>query len=704
MNETSVIDPLVDRLRTLLGLPPHAGEAVLAREVAAAPSPSPEAESSTTEGEPVVDEPPPPERSAFEQLVDRVALAGLSLQTFEAPLDVALQGVRRGRPMATVGHDGSLCLLLERLGPRVRVEDERGQREWLGAPQLAARLGLTSVHSEHTWLAVDSPPEASSVELHAEASPWRVAYDLVREDRSDLLAIAVYATGVGLLSLVLPLTVQVLVNTVAFGTVVQPIVLLTLFLAAGLVFSAVLQATQAFMVEVIQRRLVVRVVSRLSERLRRVSADAFQAHRGSELMNRFFDVFVAQKAIASLALGGIEAVLAVVAGLVLLAVYHPLLLGFGGLIVAGLFVVLRLMGRGATYTAIYESKAKYAIAAWLEDMAVQRNLLKLGGGGEFAQRRLDALAAAWLGARDAHFRIVFRQYIGTLGLQVMASATLLGLGGWLVVQRELSVGQLVAAELVVNLVVVSLSKLGGKLETAYDLVAAADKLHLLLDLPLEREGGSPPARARGAAKVELRRVSTPGGELRDLSLVLEPGQRLVVRGGAERTRALVDLLFGLRVQASGVVRLDGDDVRDLSLQGLRSRVLLVAEPEVLPASVSENVAAVGRALTPRDVWGILERVGLSERVEMLPEGLQTVLGEGGAPLTREEAQRLVIARALAAHPALLVLDGALDGLPRRLQRTVLASIARNVTLLVVTRTDDLDAYVDAHIELPEEYS
>jgi ABC-type multidrug transport system fused ATPase/permease subunit len=89
---------------------------------------------------------------------------------------------------------------------------------------------------------------------------------------------------------------------------------------------------------------------------------------------------------------------------------------------------------------------------------------------------------------------------------------------------------------------------------------------------------------------------------------------------------------------------------------------------------------------------------------MLPEGLQTVLGEGGAPLTREEAQRLVIARALAAHPALLVLDGALDGLPRRLQRTVLASIARDVTLLVVTRTDDLDAYVDAHIELPEEYS
>jgi putative ABC transport system ATP-binding protein len=699
MNEIAVIDPLVDRLRTLLGLPPHAGEDLLSRPVVSDPTPE-AAEGSNEDG---LDEEPPPERTAFERLMDRLARGGVVLQPFEAPLDVALQGVRGGRPVLSVGRDGALCLLLERLGSRVCVEDEHGQREWLKPPQLAARLGLVGVQSEHTWLAVDSP-RSLPLELHDDESPWRLAYDLVRADRADLLAIAVYATGVGLLSLVLPLTVQVLVNTVAFGTLVQPIVLLTLLLAVGLVFAAVLQGTQAFMVEIIQRRLVVRVVSQLSERLRRVSADAFQAHRGSELMNRFFDVFVAQKAIASLALGGIEAVLAVVAGLVLLAVYHPVLLGFGGLIVAGLFVVLRVMGRGATRTAIRESKAKYAVAAWLEDMAVQRNLLKLGGGGDFAQRRLDGLAAAWLGARDAHFRIVFRQYLGTLGLQVLASASLLGLGGWLVVQRELSVGQLVAAELVVNLVVVSLSKLGGKLETAYDLVAAADKLHVLLDLPLEREGGSLPARVRGPAKVELRHVSTPDAELRDVSLVIEPGQRVVARGGAERTRALVELLFGLRAQGSGVIRLDGDDLRDLSLRALRSRVLLVAEPEVLPTSVSENVSAVGRALTPRDVWGVLERVGLSERIEALPDGLQTVLGEGGAPLTRDEAQRLVIARALAARPGLLVLDGALDGLSRQARQTVLGAIERDVTLLVVTCTDDLDAHMDAHIELPEEDS
>jgi len=702
MNVTTVSDPLVDRLRTLLGLPPRAADAFPARVLPEEPPPI-ESDESAARDEEVAAAEPLPERTPFERLADRVARGGLALQAFEAPLDVALQGVRGGRPVLSLASDGAAYLLLERLGPRVRVEDEHGQREWLKPQELAARLGLSGVHSEHTWLAVD-PPHELPVEHHDEHSPWRMAFDLVRADRADLLAIAVYATGVGLLSLVLPLTVQVLVSTVTFGTLVQPIVVLTVLLAAGLVFAAGLQATQAFMVEVIQRRMVVRVVAQLSERLRRVSSSAFHAHRGAELMNRFFDVFVAQKAIASLALGGIEAVLAVVAGLVLLAVYHPLLLGFGGLIVAGLFLVLRVMGRGATRTAIRESKAKYAVAAWLEDMAVQRVLLKLGGGGEFAHRRLDALAAAWLGAREAHFRIVFRQYVGTLALQVLASASLLGLGGWLVVQRELTVGQLVAAELVVNVVVVSLSKLGGKLETAYDLVAAADKLHVLLDLPLEREGGARPSRTRGPAQLELRRVATSGGELRDVNLVLAPGQRVAVRGDAERTRALVELLFGLQAQAAGVVRLDGDDVRDLSLRGLRSRVLLVAAPEVLPATVAENVAAVGPALTPRDVWDVLERVGLAERIAMLPAGLETVLGEGGAPLTRDEAQRLVIARALAARPGLLVLDGALDGLPRKQQQTVLAAIGRDVTLLVVTRTDDLDPHMDAHLDLPEEAS
>ncbi|MCA9577759.1 MAG: ABC transporter ATP-binding protein [Myxococcales bacterium] len=699
MSLPSTRDPFVERLRDLIGLPTHSP----------LPAATPEAlveRSADLDMPDVVEEgtdPPPP--GPVDMLVTRLARRGIALQRFDAPVSVVCSELRTGRPVAALDRSGSVVLLLERVARLVRVEDEDGSRAWLDPDALADRLGHASAAAEHTWLAVDSPT-AFVLPTSEHPSVWRMVSDLLRADRSDLLAIAVYAMGVGVLSLVLPLTVQVLVNTVAFGTLLQPIVVLTLMLAAGLVFAACLQGLQAFMAEVVQRRLFVRVVSELATRLPRLHVDALDQRHGPELLNRFFDVFVAQKALASLAIGGIEAALATFAGLLLLAFYHPVLLAFGGLIILGVAIVLRVLGRGGTRTAIDESKAKYAVAAWLEDMAAQRITLKLAGGAEFAQRRLDRLAAAWLGARDAHFRVVFRQYVGTLGLQVITSAALLGIGGWLVIQRELTIGQLVAAELVVGAVVASLNKLGTKLETAYDLAASADKLHVLLDQPLEREGGAATlrgrGRGRGPAALELSTVSSADGLLDGLSLRVAPGRRLRVSGDERRTDVLVDVLFGLRAPSAGAVLLDGEDLRDVSLRALRQRVAVVDGAEVLPTTIAENVSAVGRAISAREIWETLERVGLAEHVRALPDGLQTVLTPSGTPLTRTDALRLTVARALAAQPGLLVLDRTLDALPPSLGHALLDALGREQTLVVVSHSDGFDAHVDAHLTLTED--
>jgi ABC-type bacteriocin/lantibiotic exporter with double-glycine peptidase domain len=678
-------DLFVDRLRDLLGMPSH-----LPRE-----------DDVPVLSEPDEDSPSPPPPTPADLLEQRLRRGGLHLQRFEAPAAAILAGIRAGRPVVTLGTNGAACVLTQRVAHWVCVEDERGAREWVDARGLAAMLELASAGTEHVWFAVDAP-SALTVEMHPEHSPWQMVFDLVRADRGDLLAIAVYAMGVGVLSLVLPLTVQVLVTTVAFGTLVQPIVVLTAVLGCGLVFAAILQALEAYLSEVIQRRLFVRVVSELAERLPRVHVDAFEQRHGPEHMNRFFDIFVAQKAIASLAMGGIEAALAALIGLLLLAFYHPILLAFGVLIVAGVAVVLRVVGRGGTRTAVYESKAKYAIASWLEDMAAQRIALKLAGGAEFAQQRLDRLAAAWLGAREEHFRIVFRQFVATLGLQVVTSAALLGIGGWLVVQRELTIGQLVAAELVVSAVVVSLSKLGAKLETAYDLAASADKLHALLDQPVERDHGGNTARTEGAALLELRSLSSLGNQLEDVSLVLKPGQRLRVSGGERRTDELVDVIFGLRSPALGAVLLDGDDQRDISLKAWRRRVAVVDGAEVFPTSVGENVAAVGRTLPSQEIWRLLERVGLADRVSALPEGLQTMLTPAGTPLTRSDALRLTLARALAARPGLLVVDRALDVLPVGVGEALLHALGRDQSLVLITHSSAFDGHVDAHLTLEED--
>jgi len=609
---------------------------------------------------------------------------GLPLTLFQAPPSAAILGTEVDRPVVTFDPEGTPLFLTGRVGPMVRVESTDGHREWLAAPALARRLGLAHEGVEHSWLAPEGAG-GSSAPPSAHASPWRDTFALLRPEGRDLATIAIYAIAIGVLSLTLPLAVQSLVNAVAFGSVLQPVVVLTFLLAGGLTFAAVLRALQAWVVEVVQRRLFVRLVSALGERLPRVHVRAFDRAHGPELLNRFFDVFLAQKSLASLLLDGVEAALTTLVGILVLAFYHPWLLAFGVLILASAAFVLVGLARGATATTVAESKAKYAVAGWLEEMARHLFALKLPGGEELARVRLDRLASDWIATRSDHYRVVFRQLLGALALQVVVSATLLGLGGWLVIERELTLGQLVAAELIVSAVVASLSKLGSKLETVYDLVASADKLGALLSLPLERDEGELPPAEDGGASLELRGAEIGGTPAGGFQLHLAAGDRIALDVDEARGRTLVEMVFGLREPERGSILLDGHDLRDLHLSWIRRRVAIVRTPEILGGTVADNVRPGRPDLTATAAWEALRRVGLETQVRELPRGLHTELAPDGAPLGHESALRLTLARALAARPGLLVLDGVLDALPPSERPDLVEHLAEGRTLLAITR-------------------
>ncbi|MEM6963032.1 MAG: hypothetical protein AAF550_14995, partial [Myxococcota bacterium] len=370
--------------------------------------------------------------AAFEQISVRA-------ERFRSPIFAAVSSLRSGDPLITIDSEGSLLLLSQRRGRYIRVEDVEARVEWMDTVQLQARLGAQSTTEEWAWLGL-KPFNEATLPSSAKVKPIFNALRLVRSEGKNLTTIIIYAVGVGLLSLTLPLAVQSLVNTVAFGQLIQPLLVLTLMLAAGLIFAAVLRALQAWVVEVLQRRLFVKLVSELANRLPRVHVEAFEAGQGPELVNRFFDVFTAQKAVASILLGGVEALLTALVGLLVLAFYHPAPLGFGLLLVLGASSVFSVLGKGAVRGAIYESKAKFAVAGWLEEMARHVFALKMQGGARYSTSQLDQLAAQWLHYRSEHFTAYFRQYVGALVIQVIAHASLLGLGGFLVLERQLTIG------------------------------------------------------------------------------------------------------------------------------------------------------------------------------------------------------------------------------------------------------------------------
>ena len=521
----------------------------------------------------------------------------------------------------------------------------------------------------------DSSPEHKSAGAahevghgHSPPRPFTRLAHLLQPERRDIVAVVVFAVAVAVLSLAAPIAVQSLVNTVAFGILMWPVVVIAGVLMTCLGLAAAIRAMQVYVVEHIQKRLFVRVVADYAYRFPRVRLEAFDQRYGPELGNRFFDVLNLQKSLATLLLDGVALVVTAVVGMIVLAFYHPFLLGFDIVLLLLIAFILFALGWGGVRTNLHESHAKYDVAAWLEELLRCLRTFKFAGGQHLALEKADQLAGEYVSARRRNFRVVWRQTVFALGLQVVASTALLGLGGWLVINRQLTLGQLVAAELIVTLVVASVAKLGKYADTYYDLMSGAEKLGLLTDLPMEREGGEVLAdsergmavRVQGVDRVS-RRTLPPQADWH-----VAPNERVALVGppGSGKT-TLFEVLCGLREPDHGVVEVDGIGLRELSLERLREQVALVERSDIFTGTVIENVRVGRPHLSPGDVREALRMVGLLGVVHDLPHGLDTPLAPNGGPLSASQSLRLTIARALVGRPRLLILDGVLDALDLR---------------------------------------
>lgn len=503
------------------------------------------------------------------------------------------------------------------------------------------------------------------VSHHSLKTPMRRIQELMGPDRSDLWIIMAYSVGIGLLTLALPIASQSLINTVAFGTVLQPLVVLSLLLFLALAVASALQVLRHWLVEVLQRRYFVRVTGTVSDRLLHAKTSFFDDVHGPELVNRFLDVAIVQKSVAVLLIDGLTIVMQTAAGLLLLAVYHPLLLVFDAVLLASILFILFGLGRNAVRTSIAESQAKYEVLAWLEELARHRGTFRSDIGRSYGWNRTNDLTGQYLRDRSSHFRVELRQIIGSLLLQAFAIATLLGFGGYLVTLGQLTLGQLVAGELVVGTVVYGFTKLNKSLESFYDLSAAVDELGMIEDVPVEAEGGHKErvitSAAAGLTAVNVQYSYDKGGDaLQGIELQIAPGEKAGIYGslGAGKS-TLMDVLSSLRQPAAGHLQLDEQDYREVNLEHLRSRVILVRDADVFAGSLQDNLT-MGQEATHGQIRRVLDQVGLQSAVTALPDALLTQLSTNGAPLTRAQALRLAIARALLSLPSVLLLDGVLD--------------------------------------------
>jgi ABC-type bacteriocin/lantibiotic exporter with double-glycine peptidase domain len=502
---------------------------------------------------------------------------------------------------------------------------------------------------------------------------------LLGREKRHIGLIYLYAGLAGVFALTLPLGVQMIVGLVSGGLVLQPVILLIAFVIVGTLVTGALQVMQLGVVELIQQRVFARLAFEFAFRLPRVHLERARGEDLPEAMNRFFEIKTIQKSLVKLLTDGVTAMLQVVLGLVLLSFYHPYFTLFGVLLIGAVAAVLRFTAPRGLETSFLESKYKYRVLHWLEEMARTVGAFKHAARSNLPIERMDAEVAGYLKYRRKHFRVLLVQAWAAIAVKTVITAGLLVLGTVLVIDRQINLGQFVASELVIVTVLVGVEKLILSLADVYDILVSVEKAGHVTDLAVEPGGGLavPDVAARGgieitATNVGYRYYADGEGALHGVSLVVRPRERIAITGaeGSGET-TLLNVLTGLFVDYEGGLAYNGLPSRDVDRQSLRALVGRAAgEVQLFEGSLEENVTVGRDDVSPLDAARALERVGLGPWLHRLPDGLATRLG-GGRRLPATVSRRIVLARCLAGRPSVLAFDEFFDGLEPAIKREVI---------------------------------
>lgn len=502
-------------------------------------------------------------------------------------------------------------------------------------------------------------------------SPIRRFFKLLEIDQKDIYYVYIYAIFAGIITLSLPLGTQAIIGLIAGGAFSASLILLIAVVTLGTIMTGVLRVMQLTVMETIQRRIFTRSAFDFSYRIPRLKQEAINSRYGPELVNRFFDTVNLQKGIPKIIIDFSTAIIQIVFGLVLIAFYHPLFILFGITLLVIIGLIFRLLGPGGLKTSLKESKYKYAVAYWLEELARAVNTFKLSGYSPISLKNTDGLVCNYLESRKKHFRILMTQYGFIVAFQAVIVSSLLALGSYLVINNLINIGQFVAAEIVVLIVLSSAEKLILTLETIYDVLTGLEKLGTVTDLPLEEDKGIDfkDANRDGQMHVEVRNLTFkfPDSDrktLKNVSFEVKPGERVCIAGYNHSGKStLLQVVAGLYNQYNGAILYNGIPQRDLNIQKLRQHIGDFSVHEsIFKGTIIDNISLGYDHIGLNEVIEAVEAVGLTEFVQSLPDGFHTELLPDGKNIPKSIRTKLILARSIAAKPPLLAVENGLVNL------------------------------------------
>ncbi|MFN5912545.1 MAG: peptidase domain-containing ABC transporter [Bacteroidota bacterium] len=546
--------------------------------------------------------------------------------------------------------------------------------------------------------------------MNERITPVKRFFMMLAKDKQDIRNVYIYSVLNGLISLSLPLGIQAIINLIQGGQISTSWIVLVGIVVASIILNGLLSIYQLRITENLQQKLFTRAAFEFADRIPRIRMEMLYKHYPPELMNRFFDIISVQKGLSKLLIDLSAASLQVIFGLILLSLYHPFFIMFSIFLVILVYAIFRLTAKRGLQTSLEESMHKYRVAHWLEEVARTHMTFKLAGNTELPLKRVDNYVHDYLGARESHFNILVRQFSLLVIFKAVVALGLLAIGGILVMEQLMNIGQFVAAEIIILLVINSVEKIILNLEVIYDVLTSLEKVGQVTDLELETNEGKQfsQAEASNGISIELSNVSFtyPDHEkqvLNNIDLAIYPGEKWLIHGkNGSGKSTLLQIMTGIYELDNGNIIYNSIPIKNLDLRSLRSAIGdCLTQEQLFKGTVLDNITMGRSEATFENVQWAVKSVGLEQYIKSQKDGFQSAVDPEGKKLSRSIAQKILLARCIADKPGFIVIEDALTHIdePERHRIIDFLTSPENKWTLVAVEADLYLAQKCSHIAI-----
>lgn len=527
-------------------------------------------------------------------------------------------------------------------------------------------------------------------------------FDLIKLDKKDISTIYFFAILGGLISLSLPLGIQTIISFVQTNQISASVVVLISIVVVGVFFNGLVQIRQMQVIEKIEQKIFTRYSLSFADKLPKLNIEKLDNYYLPELVNRYFDTISLTKGIEKLLLDIPSAIIQISFGLILLSFYHPVFIAFGVLLILIVFIIIRFSSPKGLQTSIRASDYKYGMAAWLEEMARVIKSFKYSRGTSLHMKKSDALVGNYLEARTEHFKILLTQYWSFVLFKIIITAAMLIMGSFLLIEQKISVGQFIAADIVIITIISSVEKLISSFDKIYDTLTSIQKLSKVLDSEVEKSGTAIIANNTFGVSVQMIDVAfkytTDEKVLNNISFSVKPGSMVGIKGvsGSGKT-TILRLLTGAYNNFDGTILIDELPIGNYDLQSLRTNTgILLNQQDIFQGTLLENITLGNEQVSLQLINQISEMIGFSDFIKNNKNGFDTILDPLGKRLTKKERQNILLLRALVGNARLLLLEEPFDHLTEEQKKQIIIFLKSNKqhTTIITSQKDELTNYCD----------